>query len=182
MIKQSRLLDRRECLLVLIDAQEKLIPAVREKEMVVQNLVRLVKFAGIIGMPVVLTEQEKLGPTLPEILGEVPEARVVEKITFDCFGCQDFLEALAQYSAKTLILAGVEAHICVAQTALTGLDSYRIQVVGDAVSSRSEMNRDIALKRLSAAGAVVTCAEMAIYELLERAGTEEFKATLPLVK
>ena len=182
MAKESRLLDRRDCLLVVIDAQEKLMPAVREKETITQNLVRLVKFASIIGMPVVFTEQGKLGPTLSEIRGEVPDAKVVEKITFDCFGCQGFLEMLAQYSARTLILAGVEAHICVAQTALTGLDGYCIQVVGDAVSSRAEMNRDIALKRLSEAGAVVTSTEMVIYELLGKAGTDEFKATLPLVK
>ncbi len=176
------LLRREDCVLVVIDAQEKLMPVIDGKEGVTENILRLVKFAAIAGLPVVVSEQMKLGPTLAPIAGELKNARVIEKITFDCFGCAPFREEMARLGRGTLLLTGVEAHICVAQTALGAAGHYRVQVVGDAVSSRTAANRETALARLRLSGIVVTSAEMLIYELLKEAGTPEFKATLPLVK
>ena len=129
-----------------------------------------------------VTEQQKLGPTLPEAAAELPGLEPISKITFDCFGCDEFRAQLERLGRKALLLAGVEAHICVAQTGLSGLSAYRVQVVSDAVSSRAQHNWLAALERLRAAGAEITSTEMLIYELLGRAGTDEFKATLPLVK
>lgn len=176
------LLRREDCALVVIDAQEKLMPVIDGHEGVTANILRLVKFADIAGLPVVVSEQMKLGPTLAPIAAELKGAKVIEKTTFDCLACQPFREELARLGRSALLLAGVEAHICVAQTALNAAGQYRVQVVGDAVGSRTAANREIALARLRMGGIVVTSTEMLIYELLRQAGTAEFKATLPLVK
>ena len=107
---------------------------------------------------------------------------MVSKISFDCFGEDAFIKALEGRKIKNLILCGIEAHICVAQTALSALRAYNVQVVADAAGSRTDRNRDIAFSRLSLAGAIMTSTEMAVYELLGKAGTDEFKQTLKLVK
>jgi nicotinamidase-related amidase len=182
MSPKSPLLERQDCVLVVVDVQEKLMRVMSEKDKVAENVLKLVRFAGIIGMPVVFTEQEKLGGTLPGILTEAPGAAVVGKITFDCLANQEFAEKLKALGRGTLLLCGVESHICVAQTALSALADHRVQVVSDAISSRSLHNWVIAVERLRAAGVVITSTEMVIYELLRQAGTEEFRATLPLVK
>ncbi|KMY66800.1 hypothetical protein AAU61_12390 [Desulfocarbo indianensis] len=176
------LLRREECVLVVIDAQEKLMPVIHDKESVAANILRLVKFAGIIGLPVVVTEQQKLGPTLPDIKEALPGCQPVEKITFDCFGEESFRQRLARLDRGTILLCGIESHICVCQTALTASASHKVQVVSDAVGSRAQHNWVIALERMRARGVVLTSTEMLIYELLGRAGSEEFRATLPLVK
>ena len=182
MSKHDRPLKREDCVLVVIDAQEKLLPVIHEREEVVANIAKLVKFAAIVGLPVVVTEQMKLGATVPEAAPPAGGEPAIAKVSFDCFGCDDFAQKIKGLKRKTLILTGVEAHICVFQTALNALDDYRVQVVGDAVSSRTPRNRDLALARLRHAGCVVTTTEMFIYEILRQAGTDEFKATLPLVK
>ena len=182
-MKQSQeLLDRSNCVLVVVDVQEKLLKAMWEKERVLENVTRLVKFAGIAGMPVVFTEQEKLGPTVEPLREVAPSYEPITKITFNCFGSTEFQPRLQELGGNTLLITGIEAHICVCQTALQALGSYRVQVVGDAISSRVEYNHRVAQERMSRAGVVITSTEMAIYELLGQAGTEEFKATLPLVK
>jgi len=179
----GRLLQRDECALIIIDAQEKLVPVMSGQERLLTNLTRLATFAGIIGLPVVLTEQEKLGPTRPEVRDALhPESKPIPKITFDCFQTPEFSQAVAGLGKKALLLAGIEAHICVAQTAISGLQKYHIQVISDATASRSPHNWMLAMDRLRQAGAVITSTEMAIFELLGRAGTEDFKAVLPLVK
>jgi len=182
MNQKQALLQRDQCLLVVIDAQERLMPVIQDHQAITGNLVRLARFAGIIDLPVLVTEQQKLGSTLPELAQHLPGLEPVSKITFDCFGCPDFVRALEHLGRDTLLLTGVESHICVAQTALSALGRFRVQVVSDAVGSRSPHNLQVALRRLEAAGAEITSTEMLIYELLGRAGTEEFKATLPLVK
>lgn len=177
------LLRREDCALVIIDAQEKLVPVMSGQERLMPNLTRLATFAAIIGLPVFLTEQDNLGPTRQEVRGALPaELKPIKKITFDCFQTPEFSEEVARLGRKTLLLAGIEAHICVAQTAITALADYNVQVISDATASRSPHNWMIAMERLRRAGAVITSSEMAIFELLGRAGTEEFKATLPLVK
>ena len=179
---QAELLKREESLLVIIDIQERLLPVIAEKESILDNAVKLAQFAGIIDLPVVVTEQQKLGPTVSEISQALREPRVVSKLSFDCFGEEDFRAALEGRGIRNLILCGIEAHICVAQTALSGLRGYNVHLVADAAGSRNPRNRDLAYARLGLAGAVLSSTEMVIYELLGRAGTEEFKAALKLVK
>lgn len=178
----SHLITREDSVLVVIDVQEKLLPVIAEKEKVTDNVVRLLKSAQIMGLPLILTEQEKLGNTVPEILDAAQHLSPIRKLDFNCFGCQDFVDQVSRLGRKTLILAGVEAHICVAQTALGAIPDYIVHVVSDATSSRSLDNWKVALKRMRQAGVVITSTEMVIYELLQRAGTDEFRAVLPLVK
>lgn len=182
MSNSPTLLKREDCVLVVIDAQEKLMPVIHDKEGVTANILRLVKFAEIIGLPVVVTEQQKLGPTLPDIREAMSDYQPLEKISFDCFGEDAFRDRMAQIDRRTLLLCGIESHICVCQTALAGSDSHQVQVISDAVGSRAQHNWVIALERMRARGVVLTSTEMVIYELLGKAGTEEFRATLPLVK
>jgi nicotinamidase-related amidase len=103
-------------------------------------------------------------------------------LEFDCFESPAFTDRLSQLKRSTLIISGIEAHICVAQTALHVRSSYSVHVVSDAVSSRSLHNREVALERIRQAGIIVTSAEMVIYELLGKAGTDEFREVLKLMK
>jgi nicotinamidase-related amidase len=177
-----RLIRREDAVLVVIDVQEKLVPHIAGEADLIANLARFARVAEIIGLPVMVTEQIKLGPTVPEVMWHVKGVTPITKADFGCFGCEEFTAALAALGRNTLILAGIEAHICVAQTALQALEAHTVHVLSDAVGSRVAENRQVALDRMRAAGAVITSTEMAIYELLVRAGTDEFREVLKLVK
>ncbi len=177
------LLRRGDCLLVIIDMQEKLFNVMEGKEALAANVERLAKFAGIAGLPVVVSEQQNLGPTIEPVAAALPAgAQTVEKIIFDCFGCAPFQEQLWEHDKSTLVLCGIESHICVAQTALSGLVGHQVHVIADAVASRAAANREVTLTRLANSGAVISSTEMFIYEVLREAGTDEFRQVLPLVK
>jgi nicotinamidase-related amidase len=176
------LINKEDAILVIIDMQERLFPAMADKEKLLENVTRLVRFSKIAQLPVILTEQEKLGSILPDIKEELKEVEPVSKVEFDCFACDAFIEGAARFHRKTLILAGIEAHICVAQTAIHAVSGYTVHVVSDAIASRSAHNRGIALDRMVQAGVIVTSTEMAIYEILRRAGTDTFREALKLVK
>jgi nicotinamidase-related amidase len=176
------LITRDDCTFVVVDVQGRLMPVIADKEKVIDNVVRLLKFAEVIGLPVILTEQENLGATLPEIRDLIPDTRPIPKLVFNCFRSDEFEQAVQETGRNTLILTGVETHICVAQTALHALPQFTVHVVSDATSSRTVENCNIGLQRMRQAGAVITSTEMLIFELLQRAGTDEFRATLPLVK
>jgi len=180
--RYGQLITRSDALLVLIDLQEKLMPVISGKDHITENVRRLLAFANIVGLPVIATEQQKLGPTLGVLSESIRDFKPLPKITFNCFGTESFRDRVDATSRKTLVLTGVEAHICVAQTALHALGDFRVQVIQDAIGSRTPENRDVAIERMRAGGAAITSTEMFIYEILERAGTEEFKAVLPLVK
>lgn len=180
----SRLISREGAVLVIIDAQEKLFPLVVGRERVLENILKLVKFARIVGIPILLTEQYPvgLGPTVRELREELPDVRPIEKTTFSCFGSPEFREQLGKVGAKTLILTGIETHVCVSQTALDALDEFRVCVVADAVSSRTEENWRISLERMRDGGAIVLSAEMLMFEVLRDAKTREFKEALKFLK
>jgi isochorismate hydrolase len=178
----SGLIEGEDSLLVIIDMQEKLFPVMAEKEALADQVMKLVRFSKIVGLPVIMTEQEKLGPTLPEIKGELTSLSPVPKVDFNCFGCEAFVKKIQALNRRTLILCGIEAHICVAQTALHAASDYEVHVVADAIASRSPENRRIALERMSRRGIAITSTEMVIYELLKRAGTDTFREVLKLVK
>ena len=179
----DQLVDRDDPVLVLIDLQERLMPAVADQETVIENVVRLVKFAGLMGMPVVVTEQKKLGPAVAPLREVLADYSPVEKVVFNCFDDPVFVERLVESERRTMILTGAETHICIVQTALQGLNNgYRVQVVADAVSSRTVENRERALTRLGMAGVPVTTTEMLIFEMVRRADIDEFKSVLNIIK
>jgi nicotinamidase-related amidase len=179
------LISKGETVLVVIDVQEKLFVHMAEKEKLAENLTELIRFAHIMKIPIILTEQypKGLGQTIPQVKQLVQNLQPIEKVEFSCFGSQKFREALTKTQAKTLIIAGIEAHICVTQTAIEGLkNGYGIYVVEDATSSRRLEDKATAIHRIRQNGVTVVSTEMLIYELLKKAGTPEFKETLKLVK
>lgn len=178
----SPLITREESLIVIIDVQERLMPAVINREKMIENTRRLLALSRVLNLPVIYTEQEKLGPTVAEVKAEMPGAAAVPKLSFNCFFTDQFSARVHESKRKTLIIGGVEAHICVAQTALWAHPRFRVHVVRDAISSRTADNLAVAVDRMRAGGVTITSTEMVIYELLQRAGTEEFKAILPLIK
>jgi len=178
----GELLVRGDTVLVVVDMQEKLLPVIHEEAKILDNVVKLVRFAGIIDLPILVTEQEKLGPTLEAVRSEIPGFSPITKIDFDACRCPGFLGALERLNRSTVLITGIESHVCVTQTVLHLLPEVRVHVVSDAVSSRTRENRDVAIWRMSRSGAVISSTEMAIFELLVKAGTQEFRETLGIVK
>ena len=179
------MLGREDAVVLIVDVQERLAGVMEARERVSANCVRLIEAAKVLGIPALVTEQypKGLGHTLPEILAALPEGAPVEKMTFDCCGEPAFMQRLAGTGRKKIMLAGMEAHICVLQTALSLLgNGYTVHAVSDAMCSRTEHNWRVGLEMMRDAGAVVTCTETALFQLLGIAGTDEFRAVSKMVK
>lgn len=176
--------ERNEVAFVLIDIQEKFLPVIHNIETVIANANKLVSSASILKIPLVVTEQypKGLGRTVDEI--DLDEGqKIIEKISFDCFGCHDFTRKIEGLGVRSLVLFGIEAHVCVLKTALGAVSSgYEVHVVADAVSSRTAENRVLALERLRQSGVFIVSTEMILFQLIDRAGTGEFKAISKLIK
>ncbi len=180
-------LDPERCALVVIDIQEKLLPPIFQKAQLVKNSQLLIRLAGILRLPALVTTQyaKGLGNTVPEIASLLPESAAIDKQMFSCFGSDAFCSLLKRLpgNRNTVLLCGMESHICVTQTALGALrEGYIVHVASDAVSSRTEWNWKIGLERMRAAGAVISSTEMIIYELLRSSGSPAFKELLPHLK
>lgn len=176
---ESYRIHKDDVLFLLIDIQEKLAAAMKKREEVVTNCGHLLALAGLLEIPVLVTEQypKGLGPTLEAIRAMAPSCAPFEKTAFDCCGEPGFLEKLKALGRRKILLAGMETHICVLQTAL-GLmeEGYAVQVIEDAVCSRTKENWKTGIAFLRQAGAVITSTETLLFQLLQRAGTEPFKA------
>ena len=182
-----RALEPQHCALLVVDIQEKLLPPIFNKETLVKNSQLLIRLAKILEMPVMVTTQytKGLGPTVPEIASLLTDVPPTDKLEFNCFGSEAFRSHLKALPGdrNTVLLCGMEAHICVMQTALGALnEGYLVHVATDAVGSRAETNWKIGLKRMKAAGAVMSSTEMMMYELLRCSGTPAFKQLLPYLK
>jgi nicotinamidase-related amidase len=175
-----------QCALIVIDIQEKLLPPIFEKERLLKNAQLLIRLALILEIPIISTTQyaRGLGRTVPEIQSLL-EKPSIDKQAFSCFGSDAFCSAVKSSPGQrnTVLLCGMESHICVAQTALGALqEGYIVHVASDAVSSRTEWNWKIGLDRMRSAGGVISTTEMMIYELLRGSGTEAFKEMLKHLK
>jgi len=181
-----RMLRPEDCTLAVIDIQEKLLPPIFEKERLVRNAQVLVRLADILSLPVIVsTQYEKgLGKTVDEISALLPDMKPLDKLEFGCFGNGEYCSQVGRLANRTtLLLCGMESHICVMQTALGALNQgLNVHVAADAVSSRTELNWKLGLNRMQAAGAVLSSTEMMIYELLGKSGTPAFKAMLKHLK
>ena len=185
MSDQSRRIVRAQAALLLVDIQERLLPAISEKERVLRHATVLAKAAGILGLPVFVTEQYRkgLGATMPELAVVIPGFEPIEKLTFSSARAPGLVESLRAKGVRDVILCGIEAHVCVCQTCLDLLgEGFTPFVVADAISSRTLANHQAGMHRMCDAGAVLVSTEMILFELLERAGTDEFKQILELVK
>ncbi|HEY5999736.1 MAG TPA: hydrolase [bacterium] len=183
-IRESRI-DREDAVLLVVDIQERLAAAMAEREKVVANAGHLVAAAKLLDVPVLHTEQypRGLGPTVPELREALGPALPVEKLTFDCCGEPSFTPALEAAGCSTVIVCGMETHICVLQTVLGLLaQGLAVHVVADAACSRNPDNARVALELMRDAGAVVTCTETVLFQLLVRAGTPQFKAIQARIK
>lgn len=179
------MLSRELAALVLIDVQGKLAQLMHEREALFDNLQRLIQGVRVLGLPVLWLEQypQGLGPTIPEVARLLSDLQPVAKMSFSAWGCEAFRQRLEASGRRQVLLAGIEAHVCVYQTAVDLLAAgYTVEVVGDAVSSRTAANRQLGLERMRAAGARWTGVEMALFELLRTAAAPAFKAIARLVK
>jgi nicotinamidase-related amidase len=181
-----RILRPQDCALAVIDIQEKLLPPIFEKERLVRNAQLLVRLADILSLPVIVsTQYEKgLGKTVAEISSLFPDMKPLDKLEFGCFGNGEYCSAVGKMANRgTLLLCGMESHICVMQTVIGALNQgLNVHVAADAVSSRTELNWKLGLNRMQAAGAVLSSTEMMIYELLGKSGTPAFKEMMKHLK
>lgn len=175
-----------ECALAVIDIQEKLLPPIWESARMVRNSQLLIRMALAMNLPILVSTQyaKGLGQTIPEIASLLPDVNLIDKLEFGCFGNGEYCSAVSKLSDRnTLLLCGMETHICVMQTALGALNQgMNVHVAADAVSSRTELNWQLGLNRMQAAGAVIASTEMMLYELMGKSGTATFKEMLKWIK
>lgn len=171
--------------LVVVDAQAKLLDVMRRGQTIVENIVRLLHLAGRFHLPVIATEQypKMMGAIAPEIAEHLAGRDPIKKMDFDCCAVGEFNDRLKATGAQSIILAGVETHICILQTCLSLLEAgYRVHVPQDAVDSRTEENWRVSIELMREAGAVISSTETAIFQLLGKAGTPQFKELLRIIK
>lgn len=179
------MLQTEDSALILVDIQGKLARLMVEKENLYRNLKILINGAKILGIPMIWVEQtpEKLGPTIPEIANLLPGMMPIKKNSFSCCGCERFQTELEGLKRRQAIIAGIEAHVCVCQTALQLLEQgYPVHVVADGISSRTHRNRDIAIGRMRQSGAAIVSTEMVLFELLQSDDHPGFREVIGLVK
>lgn len=178
------LIRARDSVLVVIDMQERLVPAMQAPARTIRNTRTLIAAATEMDVPIILTEQypEGLGETVPD-LACTPEVTVLRKMHFSCMEDNGFAEHFRGLGRKQAILAGMEAHICVMQTAASLIEAgYEVFVVSDATASRTLESEQACIARLSASGAGIVTTEMVVFEWLGQAGTPAFRKILPLIK
>ena len=185
MSRNPILLDRNRVGLLVIDIQQKLLKVMAHQDQVVENTVKLIKGFKIFQRPIFITEQypEGIGKTVTPIKKVLGEVEIQQKLTFSCCGIEGLVHSFRSEKVDQLVLCGIETHICVWQTAMDLLDQgFRVSVVKDAVSSRKDMDYETALSRMILHGIDVVTTEMVLFEILERAGIDEFKEVAKLIK
>jgi nicotinamidase-related amidase len=183
MADTQRLLDRRDAALLVIDVQER-INGVMVDDSHLPRLDALVEGCRVLGTPIIATEQypKGIGPTVDPLADKLP-ASPIEKETFSCLREPAARDAIQNAGRHQIVVTGIEAHVCVLQTVVDLLsDGYEVHVPHDAVNSRRPSDKRWSLHRMAAAGAVITSTESVLFELLERAGTDEFKVVSGLIK
>lgn len=179
------LIKKEDAVLVAIDFQTKLMPAMTDARTLEETAAKLIKGIRILDVPTLVTQQytKGLGPTTEKIGSALGDYAPIEKITFGAMETPDFAETLEKTGKKSVILIGIEAHICVQQTALQLLEAgYQVYVIADCIASRKDSDRMCSQQRMAAAGAVITTYEAILYELMRGAKAEGFKEISALVK
>jgi len=184
-MSHPNILDCGDAVLIVVDLQDKLLNAIHDHERVVQNSVRMIEAAKVLGIPILVTLQyaEKWGDCTQTIAAAVGHDARVSKMSFSCMGGECFPDLLNDTQRRQAIICGIETHVCVNQTAHDLLGKgYSVHIVEDAVSSRTLENKKAGIDKMRASGCVISTTEMAIFELLGDASREEFKKLLPLLK
>jgi Isochorismatase family len=181
----GKIIPVNDSILCVIDIQEKLLPHISNHKQVVKQSGMLIEAAGMLDVPLVVSEQvpRALGPTVPETKEHLQDIGIVEKKTFSCMACEDYEKALQAIGRKTLVLCGIEAHVCIMLTAFEALEKgYNVVVVADAVGSRTDANCQVALARMRQEGVFIVSAEMMIMEWIGGAAHPKFREIIRLVK
>ncbi|MBI3267646.1 MAG: isochorismatase family protein [Planctomycetes bacterium] len=184
-MKHPSLLDRENSVLLVIDVQKKLVRDLLDREGVLGNVARIAQAARRLGVPTLLTEQnpDRLGPTVEPVAEALAQYRPLAKACFSSFGHPEFLSQVTRLERKALVLCGLMTHVCVLQTALEALArGYVVHVLADAVSCWRATDQERGLGKMRDAGAILSTTEIAVYEWLGRADTDEFKDLLPLLR
>ncbi|TKB48372.1 hydrolase [Ferrimonas sediminicola] len=179
------MLSRENTGLIVVDVQGKLARLVANSDAMIGHCRKLILGAKALGLPIVWLEQnpDKLGPTVEELAGVLGESSPITKFTFDACEEPEFLRAVRRWGRDSWLVCGIEAHICVYQTALhLRRLSYDVHLVCDCVSSRQEANKALAISRLTHQGVSMTGLEMSLYELVKDCRASEFRTLLDLVK
>ncbi|MEA3462369.1 MAG: hydrolase [Bacteroidota bacterium] len=170
---------------LLIDIQERLFPHMDQKEALLKRCTLLIEGLQVLNIPLLTTEQypKGLGGTVKELAALLDQDPVIEKIAFSCCGEPAVMKTEVMRTRKTVIVCGIEAHVCVLQTVIDLVEAgYEAVVVVDCISSRNPEDKRVAVERMRAEGAVITTSESILFELARVAGTDEFKAISKLVK
>lgn len=179
------LLEKTNTGLIIIDVQGKLARLVHESEQLIENIITLIKGAQILEMPIIWVEQypKGLGPTVEEIQNQLKDQLAIEKMTFSAYKNKDFKEAIHDTDCDAFLLTGIESHVCVYQTGADLVaNNFEIEIVEDAVSSRTEENKKIGIKKLNSLGVKSTTVEMSLFELMKTAEYDHFKDISKLIK
>jgi nicotinamidase-related amidase len=180
------LLDAKKSSLLFVDVQERLLPVMKEPERVLSRIKILLQAATTLQIPLAVSEQypKGLGHTVPELA--IGTAEIFEKLTFSCWrddGLKAHFIKLHEGGRPQVIVAGIEAHVCVLQTCIDlAIAGFAVFAVADAMSSREVQSANLAYDRLRGAGVQVVNTEMAVFELLEKASSSEFKTLSGLIK
>jgi nicotinamidase-related amidase len=185
-MKRNPIILRKESTaLLIIDLQERILPVIRNYESVLENTVKLIKGFKTLQLPIYFTEQypKGLGPTSQIILNELEGYSAIQKMSFSCSGAGNLFDELHKKKLSQIVVCGVESHVCVQQTVLDLIaNDFQVDVTADTVSSRKEIDYNIALDRMRTLGAEITTTESILFELLEVCGTPEFKDISKIVK
>jgi len=178
-------LKKNDCILVIVDVQGKLARLMYEHEELFRNLERIVKGIKTLDIPIIWMEQNPvgLGPTISEISDLLPDMKPIAKTCFSCYGNSEFRKRLSESGRTQILLAGIETHVCVYQTALDLIQAnYEVHLVTDAVSSRTKRNRDLAIRKIKDMGSKLTGVEMVLFEILKDTDDPVFRQILKIIR
>ena len=179
-----------DAILLVIDFQEKLVPVIKDIDNILETTSKLIRGCHVLEIPVIYSQQytKGLGETVPKIMSALTEgkgyqASLVEKTTFSCYGTEEFANLLRNSKRKTVIVCGIETHICVQQTVLDLLEAgYSVYLINDAVGSRNNSDKKYAQRRMAENGAIGTTCEAVLFEILKDAKHPGFKEISNIIK
>ena len=185
MARHNTILNKNTTGLLIIDIQERINAVMKFRDRVVKNTVKLINGFKILEVPIFITEQYRkgLGTTEKPILDALSQPGIIEKVNFSCCAALTLMEELKAEQVQQVVVCGIETHVCVLQTCLDLLaEGFQVHLIIDAISSRRKLDHEAAIDRMEQAGVILSTTESALFELLERAGTPEFKLISQLIK
>lgn len=185
MLRSEYAATREDSLLLVIDIQQAMLKVIDSWEIIARKAHQLIRASKALDIPILMTEQYKkgLGETLPELLKEIDSPKVFQKEHFSACQEKNFIPTIQTFKRKKIVVVGMETHVCVLQTCLDLIKSgFQVHLVADAVASRANENKDIAIDLLKQAGAVISSTEIVIFQWAFRANTDDFRKILPIVK